>query len=42
MSDNVSRIKKVAKGNLGEAFYPLLYDPKGMVAKQPQSSEPCH
>jgi len=26
MSPNVSRIKEVAKGNLGEAFYPLLND----------------
>jgi len=37
MSPNVPRIKEVAEGNLGEAFYPPLYNPKGKVAKQPQS-----
>jgi hypothetical protein len=33
-------IKEVAEGNWAkhsETFYPLLYDPKGKVAKQPQS-----
>ena len=32
------QIKEVAEGNLGEAFYPLLYDPKGKVAKQLKSN----
>jgi hypothetical protein len=37
ISVNVLRIKEVAKAiwaKRSEAFYPLLYDPKGKVAKQ--------